>query len=224
MAGQLDIASVIEGEHEALAAETRIAKCPPIVAVNDIEEVTRVPSKLRWNHAATVRALPGANGRAFVVGCVSLKSSVLWASANSEDYREDYLRFLNVEYKLNIPKIPPPYDVDHLYNRSRALLYGLRFIRLALVKDSANRSHGAAYEKDITTNEAARERRDMKLMDEISSMKYFGFLSPLRNNPRAAEVTAYANFAASKLGLDPNEIRESIRYLREKASTPWARK
>ena len=98
--------------------------------------------------------------------------------------------------------------VDHLYNRARALNYGLQYVRLALVRHAVNRSHGAAYEKDITKNEAGREKKDMKLMDEITSMKYFGFLSPLRDDPLEAEVDAYAAFAAAKLGLDPQDTAE----------------
>lgn len=61
-------------------------------------------------------------------------------------------------------------------------------------------------------------------MDAISNMKYFGFLSPLRDDPRESEVQAYAMFAASQLGLDPMEEIKSIEYLRSKASRPWARK
>ncbi len=224
MAGELDVGAVVRRERDALAAETRIAHCPPLVAVNDIDEVARVPSQLRWNHSATVTALSGAKGAAFIVDCSSLQSASLWCGIENNTYRDDYLRFLNATYQLNIDRIPPCYDVDHLYNRSRAQIYGLRFIRLALVEGRANRSHGAAYEKDITTNEAVRVRKDMKLMDEISCMKYFGFLSPLRDNPREGEVKAYAAFAASRLGLDPALVRENVLYLRKKASTPWARK
>jgi hypothetical protein len=224
MAVELDVGAVVQKERDALAAETRIAHCPPLVAVSDIYEVARVPSQLRWNHSATVKALSGAKGAAFVVDCSSLDSTSLWCGTENNTYRDDYLRFLNATYQLKIDRIPPSYDVDHLYNRSRAQIYGLRFIRLALVEGRANRSHGAAYEKDVTTNEAMRVRKDMKLMDEISSMKYFGFLSPLRDNPREGEVKAYAAFAASKLGLDPVLVRENVLYLRKKASTPWARK
>ena len=54
----------------------------------------------------------------------------------------------------------------------------------------ADRSHGGAYEKDVTTNEVLRVGKDTKVMDEISSMKYFGSLSPLRNDPRETETTA----------------------------------
>jgi hypothetical protein len=218
------IESVIQRERAGLIAETRIAQCPPFVAVNNMDVVAQYPTALRWTHPAKVSPLRGAKGAAFVVECSSLKSTCLWVSAASDSYREDYLEFLRSIHGLQLESIPVAYDVDHLYNRSRALVYMLEFIRLALVKGAANRSHGASYEKDITRNEAARVRKEMKLMDEISMMKYFGYLSPLRSNPRAAEVRAYANFAASQMGLDAGEICQSVRYLRTKASTPWARK
>jgi hypothetical protein len=219
-----DVASVIRREHDAFIAETRMAQCPPFVAVNQMSVVAQYPSSLRRDHAATVTVLPQSRGKAFVVECPSLQSTCLWVGTENDSYREDYLRFLKTAYELQISAIPAGYDVDHMYNRSRALVYDLQFIRLALVTGAANRSHGASYEKDITRNEAARVRKEMKLMDEISMMKYFGFLSPLRDNPRKSEVSAYAAFAASKMGLEADEIQKSVEYLRKKASTPWARK
>jgi hypothetical protein len=224
MANPVDVEGVIQREHDALAAETRIAQCPPLVAVNNMDEIARVPTKLRWNHQTSITTLSGAKGAAFVVDCPSMESTALWVGTGNDHYRDDYLTYLKTTYKLDIPTVPAVYDVDHLYNRSRARGYGLQFIRVALVVGPANRSHGGAYEKDITTNEALRVRKDMKVMDEISSMKYFGFLSPLRNDPRESEIAAYANFASTKLGLDSEQVREGILYLRQKASTPWAKK
>jgi hypothetical protein len=219
-----DISTVIKREHDALAAETKIAQCPPLVAVNDMDDVARVPSKLRFNNPTTVTPLAGAKGAAMIVDCPSLHSTCLWVGTNNDRYRDDYLTFLNVTYQLGLGSISAPYDVDHLYNRSRARVYGLQFIRMALVGYAPNRSHGGAYEKDVTKNEALRERKDMKLMDEVTSMKYFGYLSPLRDDPRESEIAAYSAFAAAHLGLDAGQVRKSILYLREKASTPWARK
>ncbi len=224
MKNPVDVAGVIQREHDALALETRIAQCPPIVAVNDVDEVARVPRCLRDNHATTVTALAGVNGAAFVVDCPSLESTALWVATTKNDYRDDYLLYLNSTYKLGLSEIPRQYDVDHLYNQARALLYGIQFLRVALVAYRVNRSHGASVEKDLTVNEALRVRKGMKIMDEIASMKYFGFMSPTRSRPREAEIAAYANFAATKLGLDPEEVKGSVAYLRQKASTPWAKK
>jgi len=87
-------------------------------------------------------------------------------------------------YELGLQAVPAPYDVDRLYNQSRAQNYALKFIRMVLVDRASNQSHGV---------------RSTKLMDEITSMKYFGFLSPLRDDPRPDEVSACCNFAAAKL-------------------------
>ena len=224
MSNPADVAGVIRRERDALATETRIAQCPPIVALNEMDDVARIPRSLRDNHPTTVSALAGAMGAAFVVDCPSLDSTALWVGTGNDDYRNDYAVYLNSMYKLNLPRVPAEYDVDHLYNRARSQMYGLQFIRVALVAGAVNRSHGASVEKDLTVNEALRVRKDMKVMDEIASMKYFGFLSPTRTNPRANEIEAYANFASTNLGLDPAQVRESVRYLREKASKPWAKK
>jgi hypothetical protein len=220
----MDILGVIKLEHDALERETRIAQCPPLVAVNDMDDVARVPTVLRWNRPTSVNAVSGAKGPAFVVSCPALQSSAMWVGTDNDRYRDDYVCYLNEVHGLGLTRIPAEYDVDHLYNRSRAKQYGLKFIRTALVTGAANRSHGGAYEKDVTINEAMRTRTDMKLMDEITSMKYFGFLSPLRNDPRDKEVDTYADFAAARLGLDPKQVRKTVLSLRQKASTPWARK
>jgi|GEM_PF-4577095 len=215
---------IVKAEHDVLALETQIAGCPPFVAANDLDDVRTRPSILRYPHPAVVNPLAGAKGTAFVVDCASLKSKVLWVGTANDEYRKDYLLFLNANYNLGLSSIPTKFDVDHLFNRSRAKAYSLQFIRVALVDFAANRSHGAAYEKDITINEAMRSRKTMYLMDEMSSMKYFGFLSPLRDDPRDSEINAYATFAASRLGLNRAEVIKSIEYLRKTASTPWARR
>lgn len=220
-----DIYDVIRREQDALAAETRIANCPPYVAVNNLDDVLRTPTMLRVKHPALCRELSGSKGVAYIVDCPSLDSTALWVGTDNDKYRDDYRTFLNAVYRLNLTGIPKPYDVDHLYNRARGQNYKLQFLRVALVSHSVNRSHGAGPEKDVTTNEALRDSRGRpKLMDEIASMKYWGFLPPLRDDPRDSEISAYATFAAAKLGLDPKQVRESVVYLRDKASTPWAAK
>lgn len=225
MANAKNIYDVIKLEQDALAAETRVASCPPYVAVNDIDDVLTKPNTLRAKHPATCRALAGSKGAAYIVDCPSLNASALWVGTDNHKYRDDYCTFLNFVYGLNLGRIPKPYDVDHLYNRARGENYKLRFLRVALVTHSVNRSHGAGPEKDVTANEALRDTKGRpKLMDEIASMKYWGFLPPLRDDPRDSEIGAYATFAAAKLGLDPKQVRESILYLRDKASTPWAAK
>lgn len=222
------LSTILEREQDALARETRIAQCPPYVAVLDIDIVAHTPRDLRTHHPVTIRPLANAKAGSVVVDCPTLNSKALWVNLQKDKqdrhYRADYLTFLNAEWQAGIGTIPDPYDVDHLYNSARARIYGLQYVRMALVHYKANRSHGAGPEKDVTKNEELRRVSDRKQMDELTSMKYWGYLPPLRSNPRDSEITAYTNFVAAKLGLDADETRNSIQVLRKKASTPWARK
>ena len=220
----LTLAQIVQADQDALAAETRAAQCPPFVAVNDLDIVRTVPTVLRSPHPVTITPLVPNSTKSYIVDCPTLQSKVLWVAPSNNDYRKDYLTFLNNTYALGLTALPGIYDVDHLYNRTRAQSYSMQFIRTALVGYTPNRSHGAGYEKDITTNEALRFRKDRKLMDEITCMKFFGFLSPLRSDPRDAEVNAYATFAASHLGLSFKEVKDNVLLLRDKASNPWAKR
>jgi hypothetical protein len=151
MADVSGVASVIQREHDAVAAETKIGQCPPLVATNDMENAAHLPSRLRSQHETKVKPLANAEGDAYGVDCPTLKSTVLWVATNNDSYRAEYLTFLNATYGLGLSSIPKPYDVDHLYNQTRAKGYGLKYLRLALVGYTPNRSHGAAYEKDLTS-------------------------------------------------------------------------
>jgi hypothetical protein len=105
---------------------------------------------------------------------------VLWVNLQIDKqdryYGEDYLAFMNSEWQTGLQAIPDPYDVDYLYNSGRARIYGLQYVRLALVHYKGNRSHGAGPEKDVTKNEEHRKVSDRKLMDELTPMKYWGYL------------------------------------------------
>jgi hypothetical protein len=213
---------VLRTEQEIFSTETRIAQCPPYIAINDLDELCRTPSILRYQHPAHVEPLSNEK-QTFILVCPSLGGKTLWVETSNNNYRRAYLNFLKSAHALDLEDLPSEYDVDHLYNQSRAQAYALRYLRVALVNYRANRTAGAGYEKSLTTNEALRKVSDRKIMDAVSNMKYFGFLSPSRSNPRESEIEAYINFAASKLGLDPLAEKESIRYLLKKASVPWAR-
>jgi hypothetical protein len=64
-----DIYDVIKREQDALAAETRIAQMPPYVAVNDLDDVLRIPPALRVKHPASCRELQRSKGVAHIVDC-----------------------------------------------------------------------------------------------------------------------------------------------------------
>jgi hypothetical protein len=48
---------------EALAAETRIANCPPYVAVNVLDDVVRTPTMLRVKHPPLAESCQGPKAK-----------------------------------------------------------------------------------------------------------------------------------------------------------------
>ena|SRR5579864_1575035 len=114
MAQSSGIDEVIRCERDGLAAETRLAGCPPFVAVNDLEDVAHYPSQFRHSYPAMVSSLSGSKGKAFVVECPSLKAEALWVGTDNDYYRDDYLVYLNARHGLKLSTIPKPFDVDHL--------------------------------------------------------------------------------------------------------------
>ena len=204
---------IMQAERDGLKAEERISHCPPYVAVADMEIAAHSPMNLRRQAPVTCSRLEGRGDQAFAMDCPALHYKALWVLAADSNYRKYYREFLGQEHKLQLEALPKEFDVDHLFNRQRAIKYGYRYCRMALVGYSANRSHGASYEKIAT--QGTRQRGDCTrvLMDEITHMKYYGFMSPSEANPRPEEIEAYARFAAVEFGQDPSETRESIATL-----------
>lgn len=70
------------------------------------------------------------------------------------------------------------YDVDHLYNRERAIHFGYAYVRMFPVLIEANRSHGGGYEGAITEADAGWRVKKLRLMDTVSMRKLHSALSP----------------------------------------------
>jgi hypothetical protein len=186
--------------------------------------VSTQPSPLRIECPVLVRQLSDKVGdRAQVVVCPNLGYKTLWVDAADKKYRDHYLQFLQQEHGLNLKAIPKPFDVDHLFNATRATKYSYRFVRTALVDSPVNRSHGPGYEKTSTQGNRDRYPGSAQ-MDEIISMKFYNFMNPNMDEPRVAEIDAYVRFASAEFGFSEKDIRESIatclrvaRFFQEKA-------
>jgi hypothetical protein len=211
-------------EREALKREMQLSGLLPFVALNDLDWGMKVPSSMREKHPARVAPLPEAQGKAFVQTCESLHYKSVWIRTDDDEYADRYRSFLNAELGQNLDGIPSEYHVDHLFNRARAKLYGLNFVRMALIPKKINLSHGGGYEKTITEGEAGRGRKDWKHMDEITCMKFLGFLSPLNNQPSRPNTEDYVKFAAKTFGLPEFEIRRNVSELMGKAKSGWAKR
>jgi len=199
-----------KSERDAVKNEVRLGGCLPVVAAATADIVATLPTRLRSQAPVAISQLSGRGDVAFVASCPSLSYKTLWVRADDDAYAKYYLEFLDQYHNLKFSGVPKPYNVDHMFNRQRALKYAYRYVRMALVNGPVNSSHGAGYEKSTTNSR--RERRDtsIALMDEIGSMKFYGFMNPSVAKPNQAEIDRYARFSALEFGMSESEVKECI--------------
>jgi hypothetical protein len=217
------IHDVMNQERAALLGESLI-KDPisgldymPYAAVTEPNVLVRTPRFLRAMHPVNIESLFGRDrGTAFIQVCPSLQYKFLWVHAENNDYRRDYGVFLRDVHKVQ-GDLPKEIHVDHLYNRSRARQFETPFIRLVLMPQAVNTSHGAGYEKSRGRSGLGREGRDHK-MDELTLMKLCGVPSPKKGQPPTAEMVAHMRDVARLYRMSFAEIERVIKELMEVAS------
>jgi hypothetical protein len=197
---------VMEDERRGLLAEQVYGDCPPYAAVTDMATVRDTPRAVRDRHPVTLQShIRGA----FVQTCPTLGTRFLWAHVNDDDYRDTYAsylaQFLNGGAAVTLP---PTLNVDHLYNRERVRIFGLTYIRLALIPEGPNKSHGAGYEK-ARGGGVGREGRP-RSVDTVMMMKLFGFSSPSIAGRPSPQVAAFARMMAPRLGVSPAALEAEI--------------
>ncbi len=215
----MTLADVMAQEREALMAEYAAPpQVPPYCAVPDFDVLARTPSILRGRHPVHVEEVPGSRaGSAFVQSCPTLGYKFLWAHADNDDYRADYLRFLRTQHGMTLDALPETHHVDHLYNRARARDMGLPFIRMVLLPRSINTSHGAGYEKARTRGGIGTPGRQRGI-DEIVLMKLWGIRSPRKGMPLSPEMQMHVARMAVLFGVPAAEVERNIRELMEVAA------
>ncbi len=219
----MTLGDVMAREREALMTEYLFeqglarVQVPPYAAVPDFDVLVRTPTTLRTRHPVRVDELPGAKrGRAFVQICPSLNYRFLWVHADNDEYRADYVTFLQNHYGMSIQALPEAYHVDHLYNRARARQLALPYIRLVLLPREVNTSHGAGYEKSRTRGGLGTPG-NQRGIDEISLMKLWGVASPRKGMPLSPDIVAHARRMSMLFGIPPAEIERNIRELMDVA-------
>lgn len=220
----MTLAGVMAREREALMTEYLFeqglarVQVPPYSAVPDFDVLIRTPTSLRTRHPVRVDELSSAKrGRAFVQICPSLNYKFLWVHADNDDYRADYVTFLQNYYGMTIQALPEAYHVDHLYNRARARQLALPYIRMVLLPREVNTSHGAGYEKSPTLGGLGTPG-NQRGIDEISLMKLWGVATPHKGMPLSPEIVAHARRMSMLFGIPAAEIERNIRELMDVAS------
>jgi hypothetical protein len=209
-AGFADIVSRLQA---ALLGEVaHMSGLPPIVAVKDIDEL-----RAFWGRrlAAGVRFARLAD-RADAVVQIGPHGASLWMDPVAAGYRDAYGRFLAEHWAHATALTGSGYDVDHVYNRARAIHYGYRHVRMFLVAAGPNRAHGRAYEQGIGAAEKDRFAKAMKHLDAMSELKVLG-LPPVRDGVLLPEHRAAAELAARTYGIGLDQAIEALLALGARA-------
>jgi len=113
--------------------------------------------------------------------------------------------------------MPTGYDLDHLFNRARASDLTLPYIRLVLLAQGENCSHGAGDEKSRTKRGIGKPARERGI-DELMLMKRCGVRGPRKNEPLSPEMIAHIHRTAALFTTRPHEIEQNLRELIEVAA------
>lgn len=211
-------------EREALMAEFLFPEgafakmqVPPYCAVPDFQVLETTPTFLRTRYPIRTENLSGREGKAWIQICDGLKYKFLWAHVDNDDYRDDYLSFLMKYHQMKISAIPDSYHVDHLFNRARAREMKLPFVRMGLLPQSINTSHGAGYEKQ-RTHGAIGTPGNQRGIDEIVLMKLWDIPSPRKNQPLTPAIEAHLDRMSMLFGIQKAELLRNVNELMKVAA------
>lgn len=141
----------------------------------------------------------------------------LWVDPRRNNYVEIFRKFLSEYCGVDPVDLTKRHDVDHMYNRERAVNFGYSFVRMFPIPVGANRSHGAGYEKAMTESDVGRRRKVMKLMDEVSTMKFLGILSPSTRRKFSIQQREHVKAMADLFDLSVDQIEDGINNLMGRA-------
>lgn len=191
---------------------------PPYAAIPNFDVLKSTPRFLRARHPLQIFEVSGARrGHAYVQSCPSLGYNFLWTHVDNDNYRPDYVLFLQQQYGMSVTALPETHHVDHLFNRERARARRLPYVRMVLLPRGVNTSHGAGYEKSRTRGGIGAEGVQRGI-DEIMLLKLWGILTPRQGVPLSPEIQAHVIHMAAVFGLPAAEVERNIRELMEVAS------
>lgn len=166
-------------------------------------------STFYWSQPGTWTPVPGARPRSAMAFRAGDEVS-LWVNPRSDAYVKYCRSFLTSICLVDAARLTERYDVDHLYNRERAIQFGYAYVRMFPVLLEANRSHGGGYEAAITEADAGRRVKKMRLMDTVSMLKLHSAHSPRVGGVFSAHQQAVIAEIAASLGIGVAEVEREI--------------
>lgn len=204
----------IAEQRAAIVANWRLWAVPPAVAIEGTHLLG--PGYGGPEGRATVwQPLADADPRSAMVQRTGAVVS-LWVDPRKAAYVDLFRQFLT-HHRVEAEQLTDRYDVDHMYNRERAINFGYVLVRMFPIAKGANRSHGAGYEKAMTASDIGRRRKVMKLMDEVSAMKFFGVPSPSKRGGLSPGQQAHVGTMAALFDLTAEQIEQGMNGLMRRA-------
>ena len=202
-------ADILAKLQAALIGESTLLQRMPVI-------VAALDTPILKNFWATKPALgvrfEPFDGRADADVQLGPTGAVLWMDPATDGYRDLFGRFLRQHWGLAIGLTGSGYDVDHLYNRARAKVYGYTRVRMFLVRAEINRDHGRSWEKQIGAAERTRHVKIMKLLDGMSELKTLG-IPPVRDGVLTQQHFAAAQLAAQQYGISERDALDTLHIL-----------
>jgi hypothetical protein len=210
-----DLGGWVAAQRDAIVANWRRWDVPPIVA---IEGPHVVGTTYGGPEGRATSWVPLGNTPSNVA-MIQLTGAVtsLWVDPAKNNYVDLFRKFLKDHCHVDDSQLTKDFDVDHMYNRERAKNFGYGFVRMFPIRKGPNRSHGAGFEKAMTASDIGRRRKVMKLMDEVSTMKFFGILSPSSSKGFSAVQRAHMRTMADLFDLTIEQIEEGVNGLMQRA-------
>lgn len=205
----------LAAQRQAMVTNWKDWGVPPVVA---IESLTVFGKGLGGpeGRATTWHNLTGTGTGAMIQRTTGGVQS-LWVDPALTNYVDLFRTFLSDHAKVDASALSVNHDVDHLYNAARARNFGYKLVRLFPIPYRINRSHGAGYEKAMTDSDIGRHRKPMKLMDEVSTMKFFGIKSPRKSGKLTAAQKQHMERMAKAFDLPVEAITGGAKGLMDRA-------
>ena len=200
-------------QREALMAYARRWGAPPVALMNmaSLANLARADGT-----GGAWTPLPGVDAGSAMAFRTEAEAS-LWVDPRSDSYVRYFRKFLETLCGVDASALTTTYDIDHLYNRERAINFGYAYVRMFPVRIGANRSHGAGYEKAITEADLGRRAKLMKLMDTVSMLKLNNALSPRVGGAFTPEQQEVIAKVAAALGISVREVEAEIDAMMSRA-------
>ena len=186
------IHAIVRERADALIAAFHTDMLPTVIATRDLPGL----AWLSGAGSASVERLDAAKDSAMIWRRATPALSSLWIRKSRRDYREAYLRFVEMVHGANDRTGFSLYEIDHLFDNARAF-DDATLLRVEAIPLRVNRPPGTAPERhNFHAHWAAAGLRDARKMSFAGVLKLAGHVAPVSPDDTAQIAAVRAAFAA----------------------------